>query len=81
MRGSRPGRRVRTRCRRAEHPPALRWFKVATLDELKDRLIGVVVTVLAVTFLGIAAEWSGNDVLSFGLALAAIIVAWACSGG
>jgi uncharacterized membrane protein YqhA len=56
-------------------PDRVSWLKVRTLDELKDRLIGVVVTVLAVTFLGIAAEWEGDDVLSFGLALAAIIVA------
>jgi uncharacterized membrane protein YqhA len=57
-------------------PDRLSWLKVRSLDELKDRLIGVVVTVLAVTFLGIAAEWTeGEAVLSFGLALAAIIVA------
>jgi uncharacterized membrane protein YqhA len=56
-------------------PDRVSWLKVRTLDELKDRLIGVVVTVLAVTFLGIAAEWTGDAVLPFGLALAAIIVA------
>ena len=44
----------------------------------------MVVTVLAVTFLGIAAEWSGEDILSFGLALAALIIAlgvfgWRCT--
>jgi hypothetical protein len=44
-------------------------------QELKDRLIGVVVTVLAVTFLGIAADWTGDDVLPFGLAPAAVIIA------
>lgn len=56
-------------------PGRLGWLKVRNLDELKDRLIGVVVTVLAVTFLGIAAEWTGDAVLPFGMALAAMIVA------
>ena len=50
------------------------------------RLTGVVVTVLAVTFLGIAAEWTGDDILSFGLAVAAVIISlgvfgWLARGG
>lgn len=56
-------------------PPHLGWLKTDTLDELKDRLTGVVVTVLAVTFLAVAANWTGDDILSFGLAVAAVIVA------
>ena len=56
-------------------PPNLDWLRIAQLDALKDRLIGVAVTVLAVTFLAIAANWSGDDILSFGLALAAVIIA------
>lgn len=51
------------------------WLTIDSLDELKERLIGVVVTVLAVTFLGYAANWSGTDILQLGLALAAVIVA------
>jgi hypothetical protein len=39
-----------------------------------------VVTVLAVTVLGIAAEWSGKDVLPFGLTMAEIIVAFGVFG-
>lgn len=61
-------------------PPRLHWLKISTLDELKDRLTGVVVTVLAVTFLGAASTWGGNDILSFGLALAAMIVALGAFG-
>jgi hypothetical protein len=34
-----------------------------------------VVTVLAVTFLAIAANWTVDDILPFGLALAAVIIA------
>lgn len=56
-------------------PPRLAWLKVGDLDELKDRLIGVAVTVLAVTFLAIAANYDGTDIMAFGLALAAVIVA------
>jgi uncharacterized membrane protein YqhA len=56
-------------------PPHLAWFKPTNLDELKDRLIGVAVTVLAITFLAIAANWTGDDILSFGRALAAVILA------
>ncbi len=56
-------------------PDRLGWLKITNLEELKERLTGVVVTVLAVTFLGIAAEWTGDDILSFGLALAALIIA------
>ncbi len=35
----------------------------------------MVVTVLSVSFLGEAADWTGDDFLPFGLALAAVIVA------
>jgi uncharacterized membrane protein YqhA len=56
-------------------PAHLDWMKISHIDALKDRLIGVSVTVIAVTFLAIAANWGGDDILSFGLALAAVIVA------
>ena len=56
-----------------ELPSHLRWLKTDTLDELKDRVTGVVVTVLAVTFLAVAAERTGDDMLRFGLAVAGVI--------
>lgn len=56
-------------------PDHVRWLKITTLDQLKDRLIGVLVTVLGVTFLGVAATWTGDDILPFGLAVAAVIIA------
>jgi uncharacterized membrane protein YqhA len=58
-----------------ELPSHLGWLKTDTLDQLKERLINVVVTVLAVTFLGVAANWAGDDILGFGLAVAAVILA------
>jgi uncharacterized membrane protein YqhA len=67
-------------------PAHLGWLKTDTLEDLKDRLTGVVVTVLAVTFLAVAANWSGDDILSFGLAVAAVIISlgvfgWLARGG
>lgn len=39
-----------------------KWLKIETLDDLKSKLVGVVVTVLAVYFLGRAVVWeSGID--------------------
>jgi uncharacterized membrane protein YqhA len=40
--------------------PVPMWLKIDTLDNLKAKLIGVVVTVLAVTFLGSALTWDGR---------------------
>lgn len=56
-------------------PEQLGWLKITSLEELKDRLTGVVVTVLAVTFLGIVTEWEGNEIQPLGVALALVILA------
>lgn len=53
-----------------------RWLKIETLDDLKSKLVGVVVTVLAVYFLGRAVTWqTGADVLYLGGGVAVVIVA------
>jgi uncharacterized membrane protein YqhA len=53
-------------------------LQVASLDDLKQRLIGVVVAVMAVTFLGEVADWDGQrNVLFLGASIAAVIVALA----
>ena len=62
-------------------PLTFGWLKTDTLEDLKDRLTGVVVTVLAVTFLAVAANWTGDDILSFGLAVAAVIISLGVWGG
>src|SRR5262245_51181237 len=36
------------------------WLRISTLDDLKERLLGVVVVLLAVTFLGSAVTWDGS---------------------
>lgn len=53
-----------------------RWLKIETLDDLKSKLVGVVITVLAVYFLGRAVVWEGGpDVLYLGGGVAVVIVA------
>jgi uncharacterized membrane protein YqhA len=53
-----------------------KWLKIETLDDLKSKLVGVVVTVLAVFFLGRAVVWTGGiDVLYLGGAVAMMVVA------
>jgi len=53
-----------------------KWLKIETLDDLKSKLVGVVITVLAVFFLGQAVTWrTGPDILYLGGAVALVIVA------
>jgi uncharacterized membrane protein YqhA len=50
------------------------WLRIATLDDLKERLLGVVVVLLAVTFLGNAVTWDGSqDILAIGLAVGLVL--------
>jgi len=53
-----------------------KWLKIETLDDLKSKLVGVTITVLAVYFLGRALTWTaGPDILYLGGAAALVIVA------
>lgn len=50
------------------------WLIIRTLDDLKNKLIAVVIVVLAVLFLGTVVTWDGEkDLLGFGVAIAAVI--------
>jgi uncharacterized membrane protein YqhA len=50
------------------------WLVVTSLDTLKDKLIGVVIVVLAVVFLGQVITWDGDrDLLGYGAAIALVI--------
>ena len=52
------------------------WLAIKTLDDLKHKLIGVVIVVLGVLFLGQVVSWDGEtDLLSYGAAIAMIIAA------
>ncbi|GAB4440805.1 MAG: YqhA family protein [Chloroflexi bacterium OHK40] len=54
------------------------WLVIHDLDDLKDKLIGVVIVVLGVVFLGQVITWDGQrDLLRFGGAVAAVIAALA----
>jgi hypothetical protein len=58
--------------------PVPSWLQIATLDDLKDKLVGVVVVLLAVTFLGRAVVWNGSgQILPLGAAIALVIAALA----
>ena len=56
--------------------PVLPWLIIRDLDDLKARVLGIVIVVLGVLFLGQALTWDGQrDLLRFGAAIGAIIVA------
>ena len=52
------------------------WLKVSDLTDLKRDLIGVVVVLLGVSFLGEVVNWEGqNDILPLGAGIALVIAA------
>jgi uncharacterized membrane protein YqhA len=52
------------------------WLKIESLDDLKDNLTEVIIVALLVAFLGQAIEWTGGfEILGFGIAIGAVIVA------
>ncbi len=52
------------------------WLVITDLDMLKDKLVGVVIVVLSVLFLGKALTWDGSgNMLGFGGAVALVIAA------
>lgn len=58
--------------------PMPRWLIVTSLDDLKEKLIGVVIVLLAVTFLGYVVNWDGTtSILSLGVAVGVVIFALA----
>ena len=59
-----------------EQLPTPSWLHITQLDDLKSKLIGVVVVILAVLFLGQVVNWDGgSDILFLGAAIALVIVA------
>ena len=54
------------------------WLTVADLDDLKQKLLGVIIVLLGVSFLSDATEWDGSPgFLSYGLAIGAVVLAFA----
>jgi uncharacterized membrane protein YqhA len=56
--------------------PTPSWLHITNLDDLKSKLIGVIVVILAVVFLGQVVDWKGgNDIFFLGAAIALVIIA------
>ena len=55
--------------------PLPEWLRVSTLDELKAKLLGVVVVLLGVSFVGVVVEWEAGDLLDLGIAVSLVIAA------
>jgi uncharacterized membrane protein YqhA len=52
------------------------WLVITDLDDLKGKLIGVVIVLLAVTFLGNVVSWDGSEnILWLGLATGVVLLA------
>jgi uncharacterized membrane protein YqhA len=52
------------------------WLSFSSFDDLKHKLVGVVIVVLAVLFLGAVVSWDGSrDLLGFGAGVALVIAA------
>src|SRR5215217_2924112 len=56
--------------------PMPRWLLIRDLNDLEDKLLGVVIVLLGVTFLGKVVTWDGDkNIVYFGVAIAAVIAA------
>lgn len=56
--------------------PMPSWLRFDSLDDLKDKLTGVIVVLLAVTFLTYVTTWSGtSSILYLGAAIGSVITA------
>jgi uncharacterized membrane protein YqhA len=59
-----------------EHLPTPAWLIVPNLEDLKGKLLGVIIVLLAVTFLANVVEWNGGTaILALGIAIGLIIFA------
>jgi uncharacterized membrane protein YqhA len=55
-----------------------KWLVIATFEDLKEKLIGVIIVLLGVSYLGTAVTWAGDkSILNLGVATAAVILALA----
>jgi uncharacterized membrane protein YqhA len=61
--------------------PLPRWLRVNTIDQLKSKLVGVIVVLLGVSFLAAVVEGSaGRSLLDLGIATAVVILALGVHG-
>lgn len=56
--------------------PTPPWLVITTLDDLKAKLIGVIIVLLAVTFLANVVEWNGStSIVALGVAIGLVLFA------
>ncbi|MCS6840779.1 MAG: YqhA family protein [Roseiflexus sp.] len=55
--------------------PVPRWLEIHTLDDLKDKLVGVIIVVIGVGFLGQFTSWNGETNLLISGGGAALVIA------
>lgn len=56
--------------------PVPHWLEIATLDDLKDKLLRVIVVILAVVFLGHIAAWEGGyEIAALAGGIASVVAA------
>lgn len=61
-----------------ENIPIPAWLEIHSLDDLKNKLLGVVIVILSILFLEQIVAWDGQtELLSFGAAIALVIAALA----
>ncbi len=52
------------------------WLEIHTLDDLKQKLVGVIVVVMGVVFLGNVIKWHGEtEIIYYGAAIAFMVAA------
>jgi uncharacterized membrane protein YqhA len=57
-----------------ESLPMPKWLVISNLDDLKEKLIGVIIVLLAVTFLGFVVTWDGNvTIVALGIAVGLVV--------
>lgn len=55
--------------------PTPSWLMITSLDDLKARLIGVIIVLLAVTFLAAVVNWDGSsNILYLGIAVGLVLL-------
>ncbi len=52
------------------------WLEILSLEDLKEKLIGVIIVLLAVSFLGNVVTWDGSaSILALGIAVGLVLLA------
>jgi uncharacterized membrane protein YqhA len=59
-----------------DHLPLPSWLEIHSLESLKENLVGVIIVLLAVTFLGYVVTWDGStSIWALGVAVGFVLLA------